>query len=188
MKTKVTKENKEVQNENKMNEIQQEMMSWVKAGVLALFFYICINFFIFTARVDGPSMLSTFTHGDLIFVNRIAYTLMSDLPEYEDIVIFTNETRGYELIKRVIGLPGDHIQVKDGQVYRNGTLLQEDYLDAGIETEGDVDEIVKEGYIFVMGDNRPNSADSRLPEIGQVSMKTVKGKVFLRIIPNPQKF
>lgn len=174
-------------NETK-NEIQQEIMSWVKAGVITLFLYIIINFFVFTARVDGPSMLSTFTHGDLIFVNKIAYTLMSDLPEYEDVVIFTSNIRGYELIKRVIGLPGDHIQIKDGKVYRNGTLLQEPYLDDGIETDGEIDEIVKEGYIFVMGDNRPNSADSRLPEIGQVSMDTVRGKVFFRVIPNPKRF
>ncbi len=188
--TKDTKDTKtKVQNTEKKdikNEVQQEIMSWIKAGIITLFAYIFINFFIFTARVDGPSMLSTFTHGDLIFVNRIAYS--RTLPEYEDVVIFTSNTRGYELIKRVIGLPGDHIVVKDGQVYRNGTLLQEPYLDDGIVTEGDIDTIVNEGFIFVMGDNRPNSADSRIDEIGQVSMDSVKGKVFLRIIPNPKFF
>lgn len=165
-------------------DLKKEILSWVQAGIITLVIYLFINAFVFTARVDGPSMLPTFTHGDLIFVNRVAYTLMSDLPEYEDIIVFKSETRGYEIIKRVIGLPGDHIEIKDGKVYRNGSLLQESYLDSEIVTEGDIDEIIQEGHIFVLGDNRPNSADSRVPDIGQVSMKDVKGKVFIRMIPN----
>ena len=189
--------NKEKINNEKRNEkidldIKEEIMSWIKAGVVTLIFYLFVNIFVFTARVDGPSMLPTFEHGDLILVNRIAYTLNeTSLPEYEDIVIFTNKSRGYELIKRVIGLPGDHIEIKDGEVYRNGTLLSEVYLDESIHpngTEGNIDEIVKEGHIFVMGDNRANSADSRYEEIGQINMSDVKGKVFLRMIPNFKTF
>lgn len=166
------------------SDLTKEILSWIKAGILTLIIYLFINFFIFTARVDGPSMLPTFTHGDLIFVSRIAYTLPEGLPEYNDIVIFSNEIRGYEIIKRVIGLPGDHIEIKDNQVYRNGSLLQETYLDESIITEGNIDEIIQEGHIFVLGDNRQNSADSRISDIGQVSMDDVKGRVLVRVIPN----
>lgn len=172
-------------------EVKKEIISWIKAGIITLIFYLFVNIFIFTAKVDGPSMLSTFEHGDLILVNRIAYSLDNSLPEYEDVIIFTNEYKGYELIKRVIGLPGDHIEIKEGKVYRNGTLLTEIYLDTSIlpnGTEGNVDEIINEGHVFVMGDNRANSADSRYPEIGQINMKDVKGKVFLRMIPNFKTF
>lgn len=181
------KEN-ELKNKKNIDEpktdIKKEIISWIKAGILTLVIYLFINLFVFTARVDGPSMLPTFTHGDLIFVNRIAYTLPKGLPDYEDIVIFNNEIRGYDIIKRVIGLPGDHIEVKDNEVYRNGTLLQEPYLADEIITEGNIDEIVQEGHIFVLGDNRPNSADSRISDIGQVSIDDVMGRVLVRVIPN----
>lgn len=168
-------------------DLKKETISWIKAGLITIVFYIFINFFVFTARVDGPSMLPTFTHGDLIFVNRIAYA-NEKLPDYNDIVIFSNEERGYEIIKRVIGLPGDHIEIKENKVYRNGTLLQEPYLYDDMITEGDIDEIVKESHIFVLGDNRTNSADSRIQNIGQVDMSEVLGKVVVRMIPNFKLF
>jgi signal peptidase I len=85
------------------------------------------------------------------------------------------------LVKRVIGLPGDHIVVRDGLVYLNDIQLQENYLNEGI-TDGNIDTVVPEEHLFVMGDNRLNSNDSR-GTVGFVSMKSVIGKVNYRLFP-----
>ena len=88
-------------------------------------------------------------------------------------------------IKRVIGLPGDHVEIKDGKVYLNGELLEENYLDNNVETtslEGlFTDVIVPEGTVFVMGDNRSHSADSR--RFGCIPMDKLEGTVSFRIWP-----
>ena len=90
-------------------------------------------------------------------------------------------------IKRVIGLPGDHVEIKDGKVYLNGELLEENYLDNNVETtslEGlFTDVIVPEGTVFVMGDNRNHSTDSRSVWIGMVDERRVIGKALFRLTP-----
>lgn len=86
-------------------------------------------------------------------------------------------------IKRIIALPGEHVQIENGNVYINGELLNETYLASDIETEGYffTDLIVPEGYLFVMGDNRGNSMDSR--ELGCIPMSKVESKIALRFWP-----
>ena len=88
-------------------------------------------------------------------------------------------------IKRVIALPGEHIQIKDGKVYINGNELQEDYLVEGVETRSQggqfIDLIVPEGTVFVMGDNRGNSGDSRI--FGCIPYDKIEGKVVFRFWP-----
>ncbi len=86
-------------------------------------------------------------------------------------------------IKRVIGVEGDHIKIEDGKVYLNGVELQEPYLRDGIETESSLftDITVPEGYIFVMGDNRPHSTDSR--SFGCIPIEKVESKVWIRFWP-----
>ena len=86
-------------------------------------------------------------------------------------------------IKRVIGVAGDHIKIEDGKVYLNGKELQEPYLREGIKTESDMftDVTVPEGYIFVMGDNRPHSTDSR--SFGCIPLEKVESKVWIRFWP-----
>jgi signal peptidase I len=83
-------------------------------------------------------------------------------------------------IKRVIGLPEEHIQIENGNVYVEGMLLTEDYLQSGVTTTSTVltDFTVPEGYLFVMGDNRPDSMDSR--EFGCIPISKVEGKVWIR--------
>lgn len=161
--------------------IKGEIKEWAKSAILALIVVVFINIFFFSARVDGESMAPNLSHGDRLIVNKLAY--VNKLPDYEDIVVFYSETKGYILIKRVIGLPGDLIEIKDGCVYRNGTLLDESaYLD--VETNGLISVTVEENKIFVLGDNRPESADSRYAQIGQIDMSDVKGKVIVRTFPN----
>lgn len=86
-------------------------------------------------------------------------------------------------IKRVIGLPGEHVQIENGNVYIDGALLSEKYLQDGVKTTSEVftDFIVPEGYVFVMGDNRPGSMDSR--QFGCIPISKVESKVWLRFWP-----
>lgn len=85
-------------------------------------------------------------------------------------------------IKRVIGLEGEHVQIKDGKVYINEEILQEDYLQSDITTQGTLEDlIVPEGYVYVMGDNRPNSYDSR--SFGCIPIEKIESKVWIRFWP-----
>lgn len=94
------------------------------------------------------------------------------------------EIEKLSLIKRVIGLPGDHIQIKEGSVYLNGEKLEENYLDKSIFTESFVltDFTVPEGYYFMMGDNRERSSDSRT--IGCIPKKKIEGRVVRKSMAN----
>ncbi len=88
-------------------------------------------------------------------------------------------------IKRVIGLPGEHVEIKDGKVYINGEVLQEDYLQEGIVTDAGIsgfdDFIVPENYVFAMGDNRNHSTDCRA--FGCIPLEKIESKVWIRIWP-----
>ena len=94
------------------------------------------------------------------------------------------EIEKLSLIKRVIGLPGDHIQIKEGSVYLNGEKLEENYLDKSVFTESFVltDFTVPEGYYFMMGDNRERSSDSRT--IGCIPKKKIEGRVVRKSMAN----
>lgn len=79
-------------------------------------------------------------------------------------------------------MPNEHLIIKDGKVYINDELLDEDYIE-GVYTEGDIDIIVPSNHIFAMGDNRPNSDDSRKSYIGPVSLESIIGKAYMRVYP-----
>lgn len=137
-------------------------------------------------QVKGASMENTFQSGDYILTSKIAYKFSP--PKRGDVIVFKSpKNPDIDYIKRIIGLPGDRIMISNGEVYLNGTLLQENYIAAkttlmegGFMKEG-VEVIVPEGYLFVMGDNRPRSSDSR--EFGFIPTTDVVGKVFFRYFP-----
>lgn len=163
--------------------IGKEIKEWVKSAAVAIVILLILNIFFFSARVDGESMAPTLSHRDRLIVNRLAY--LNETPQYGDIVVFYCEPKGYTLIKRVIGLPGDKIEITDGEVYRNGSKLDESaYIDC--LTNGNISTVVDEGKVFVLGDNRPDSADSRYAQIGQIPFENIKGKVLVRLFPNPK--
>ena len=165
---------------------KSELWEWIKALLIAVALAVIIRYFLLAPIVvDGYSMMPTLHDQDRMIVNKISYTF-SD-PERFDIVVF-HAPEGKDYIKRIIGLPGDTVEYIDDVLYINGEPIDEPYLDEykeqvfdGPLTDSftlldipDGQETVPEGYLFVMGDNRRNSKDSR--HIGFVSMDKVVGK------------
>lgn len=134
--------------------------------------------------VEGRSMMPTIKNHERVFVNRIP--LYFGAIHHGDIVVFPNPVDGRYFVKRIIGLPGDRITIRDGKVYRNGKVLHEEYVDT--ITDGKMDEVkVRSGYVFVMGDNRhPNASwDSRSSDIGQIPISSLAGEAEFVLFPVP---
>lgn len=137
-------------------------------------------------QVKGASMDPTFGSGDYIFTSKITYKMRSF--QRGDVVVFKSpHNPDIEYIKRVIGIPGDMVMVKDNEVFVNGRQLTEDYIAAktnlwegGFAKNGEAAK-VEEGMLYVMGDNRPRSSDSR--EFGPITQESVIGQVFYRYFP-----
>lgn len=165
----------------------KEAMGWVRDIVIAIIIAAIILFFFKPIIIQQESMQPTFYSDDYVVVSKQSYSIFGDI-ERGDVIVFRSsllDENGDQksLIKRVIGLPGDTIEIKNGYVILNGVTIQEDYL-AEQGVSGEMEQItVDEGKIFVMGDNRAVSQDSRSPEVGQVDQDTVIGKVVLRIFP-----
>ncbi|MFZ0534915.1 MAG: signal peptidase I [Anaerolineales bacterium] len=148
--------------------------------VLSVVLFVSINMISARIRVDGASMEPTLVSGEYVIVNRLSYRLGS--PQQGDIIVFHfPRDPKEEYIKRVIGLPGDEVEVKNGTVYVNGQLLNESYLKVKMDYFGTWR--VPEGQLFVLGDNRNNSSDSH--DWGTVPNDYVVGKAVLVYWPPP---
>lgn len=158
-----------------------EVLSYVKILVAAVIIaFIFSRYIIVNAEVPTGSMKSTIMEHDKLIGFRLSY-LFSE-PKRGDIVIFKypdNEAQNY--VKRVIGTPGDVVQIKDGHVYINGDLLDEDYLYEPMQNSS-IEEtyVVPEGYYFMMGDNRNSSLDSRYWKNTYVAKNKIIAKVIFR--------
>lgn len=142
--------------------------------VLAVILYFGINAVSARVRVDGFSMNPTLQNGEYILVNRLAYK--TGQPERGDIIVFSYPAdEGQDLIKRVIGLPGETVTIGDGVVTINGQELQEPYIAQDPVYFGEWK--VPEGYLFVLGDNRNDSRDSH--QWGLLPLENVIGKSVL---------
>jgi len=164
----------------------RSLVIWARDILIALVIALIIMQFIKPTIVREHSMEATLHPSDYIFLNKQAY-FFGDV-QRRDIVVFhstldAGDGTKKNLIKRVIGLPGDTVSIHDGSVFVNGNQLYEPYTKDG-ETVGDMDEItVPEGEMFVLGDNRQQSTDSRDPRVGCVPEKLLVGKAFFRIMP-----
>lgn len=149
--------------------------------------FIVVHLFILQPHeVSGRSMDSTFHDKDHILTSKITYRFVN--PKHGDVIVFNSPSNpDIDYIKRIIGMPGDTVKIQNGEVYVNGILLNEKYLAPGIKTQGeaflsDGEEVtVPPDHVFVMGDNRPNSSDSR--EFGFIPYRDIDGEVFFRYFP-----
>lgn len=165
----------------------KEALGWIRDIGIALVIAAIILTFFKPIIIQQESMQPTFYSDDYVIISKQAYTLFGDV-ERGDVIVFKSnlldgEGNSKHLIKRIIGIPGDTIEIKNGLVYRNGEKLEEDYVNEKRQSGEMEPIIVEEGKLFVLGDNRRVSQDSRSEEIGQIDQETIVGKVVLRIFP-----
>ena len=161
------------------------MKEWIKDIAIALIIAIIVIQFVKPTIVKESSMQPTLYQNNYIFLSKQAYTFGE--PNRGDIIVFHSklvQENGDEklLIKRIIGLPGEELKINNGIVYINGVALKENYTMENY-TSGDIDIKVPKGELFVMGDNRQVSVDSRYSEIGCVKIKDIVGEAIFRIYP-----
>ena len=164
---------------------KKEILEWVKiivtAAILALFLNKCI---IANSRVPTGSMETTIMTGDRVIGSRLTY--LFNEPERGDIAIFHfPDDESVYYVKRIIGLPGDIIDIREGQVYLNNSAepLQEDYIAEPMEWEPDMHFEVPENCYFMLGDNRNKSADARYWRNHFVQKEKIIAKVIFRYFP-----
>ena len=156
-----------------------------KIAVVCLFAFVFVWYFGQRVAMVGDSMSPLLNNGDVTLVNRIVYDATS--PKRGDIIVFKpkgNENSHY-YIKRIIGLPGETVQIKDGEVYIDGEKLQDDYGKNKITDPGIAAEEIQLGgnEYFVLGDDRQNSEDSRMADIGNVKRSYIYGKAWFVVSP-----
>ncbi len=155
-------------------EIKELLESVIIAGVLAFFI---ITFIVQSFVVQGHSMDNTLHDGERLFVNKFIYRFHP--PQRGDIVVLKPKgAPDYKYIKRVIGLPGDKVEIIDGNLFINDQKIREDYiLERMYGTYGPY--YIPKDHLFVMGDNRNHSSDSRMTSlVGYVSYDSISGKAF----------
>lgn len=137
-------------------------------------------------QVKGASMEPTFYTGEYIMTSKVTYKFRK--PHRGDVIVFKSlKNQDIDYIKRIIGLPGDKVEIKNAEVYVNDRLINENYISekTNLWESGFIKEniplIVPDNMIFVMGDNRPRSSDSR--EFGPVPLDSIIGEVFYRYFP-----
>lgn len=170
---------------NQRNSTARHALEWVLLLGGALLIALVIKAFLFQAfYIPSESMLPTLQRDDRVFVNKLSYRLHD--VHRGDIVVFDapegHETDGIEdFVKRVIGLPGETIEGRDGRIYIDGRRLEEPYLPEGTRSQVFGPEKVPPDSFFVLGDNRPASSDSTV--FGPIPGDSIVGRVFVRIWP-----
>ncbi len=165
--------------------LRRDIYDWIMSMLIAL--VACLALFVFCVRiidVSGTSMLPTLKNEDKMFVSNLLYT-----PEAGDVIVFKSDSYNPNkaLVKRVIATEGQTVNIDfdNGIVYIDGVPIQEDYIAEVTTTKLDFigPKKVPEGCVFVMGDNRNMSTDSRKAEIGMVDNRMILGRVYAVIFP-----
>lgn len=165
-----------------LKELFKDVAKYIIIAVIVL---LLILYVVSLQQVVGPSMNPNYQNGDILILNKLHYKLKK--PKRFEVAVINSKTEKY-FIKRVIGLPGEHIAFKDGNLYVNGNIIEQKFK---YEETNNFDlkelgyDVIPDGYYFVVGDNRPNSEDSRT--IGLINKKDFIGKVMFRIWPFRRK-
>lgn len=156
-----------------------DLAKWL---IVSFVFILIINtFFVSIFFVDGVSMEPNLHNKEAILWSKNSYHIHNPLRSDVVAVNAPSDPTKKKYVKRIIGIPGDLVEVRDGKVYLNSEILKEDYLPENLETAFDGVWQLKEGQYFIMGDNRPNSNDSR--SIGPIEKRFILGKAVSIIFP-----
>lgn len=172
------------EDEGKVSPLKELLSMLIYIGVVLGVTFLIITFVGQRTHVSGESMKNTLDHGDQLIVDKITYRFQD--PERFDIIVFPfhyKENTYY--IKRIIGLPGETVQIADGTIYINGQVLEESYGREVMQDPGIAAEPITlgEDEYFVLGDNRNQSSDSRDPSVGLIHRDEIIGRAWLRIWP-----
>ncbi len=159
----------------------RRIVSWV-TDIIVVIAFACFTVYGFGTQIpiSGSSMQPLFSTGDVVLMNRLIYDFSS--PGRGDVVVFQ---RGDEKlnVKRVVGLPGETVQIKEGRIYIDGEILKEEEAPVASPGLAEYPVLLGEDEYFLLGDNRDSSEDSRFANIGNVKDSQIIGKVWLKIIP-----
>lgn len=170
--------------QNKAKRIKKEVIEWIKSLASAAIIAILIVKFVFAFTVvDGKSMMPTLHNRDRLIELKLDKLFRSF--KRGDIVVLKDEvkTDGNYYVKRVVGLPGEHIEIENGSVFIDGELIDEPYIETGIYTEGNVSIDLSDEEYFVMGDNRLPLASRDSRAFGPVNKKSIGGRCVFRVFP-----
>ena len=146
----------------------------VETVLLTVAIFLVVNAATGRFRIEGQSMEPNLHDGEYVLIDKVSYRLRS--PERGDVIVFERPGNDRDYIKRIIGLPGDTVQVSGGKVFVNGAVLDEPYLNQVTHSDMPARQ-VEIGRYFVMGDNRNNSSDSRA--FGNILLKDIIGRAWL---------
>lgn len=170
----------------KFKKFFKSLLFWVIEIIFVILAaYLIIEYALEKTTMMGISMNTTLNEGDKIIINKMAY--IKKEPQRNDVIVFSQSKtgHGYYNIKRVIGLPGETVEIINGEVYIDGTRLQEVIPTEAMRVAGLADKVILlgENEFFVLGDNRNYSEDSRFANIGMIVRNDIIGKAWLRLEP-----
>ncbi|MFA5575765.1 MAG: signal peptidase I [Tissierellaceae bacterium] len=176
--------------ENQKGDNGKEIMEWIKSIATAIVIAVIIKTFFFnTTYVLGNSMYPTLHEKDRLFANKVS--LYFSGPSRGDVIVLeAPDAPKKDYIKRVIAIGGDIVEIKEGKVYLNGEILEEDYIDEGSYTHVYEESLweIPQGSIFVLGDNRGEGASKDSRYFGCIPIKTIKGITGFRYFPIDKRF
>ena len=167
-------------------DLLREILLWtVRVAIVCVIAFACVWYFGYRVSVIGDSMSPKLSNGDTALINRLVYDMSR--PKRGDVIAFRpngNEGSHY-MVRRVIGLPGETIELRDGEIWVNNKKLKAKYQKEEMSEVGVLEEpiVLEANEYFVLGDDRTNSEDSRNPDIGNVTRKEIAGKVWFIVAP-----